>query len=294
MGRIDVMAETARAVDGKQYKAERENELHDLRKRQLAAQQLRNGFERSSLALSEVDEVVRMHLLRERRMELFQLREAGLTTARKEDLANEATMADLYEEEEKIYIELQRLEALYHRVIEDEDFFELELKNYHTADCSKSPLQYRSANEYTRCIQAECSTGTDENMWLSNMGEVGISSTDETEESSVCHDPITSFHLTFSEKWQEHQNEDSNSVTDNITSQHHYDDTDQAKAPDYFSAHSSPSSCIDISSEKHSGNERSESPFSSCSYGDVVQVPSTETEWHECYQEDSSVSSHDS
>ncbi len=88
MGRIDVMAETARAVDGKQYKAERENELRDLRKRQLAAQQLRNGFERSSLPLSEVDEVVRMHLLRERRMELFQLREAGLTTARKEDLAN--------------------------------------------------------------------------------------------------------------------------------------------------------------------------------------------------------------
>ncbi len=205
-------------------------------------------------------------------------------------------MADLYEEEEKIYIELQRLEALYHRVIEDEDFFELELKNYNTTECSKSPLQYRSANVYPRCIHAECSTGTDENIWFSNMGEVGISSSDETEESSACHDPISSVYLTLSEKWQENQN-GSNSVTDNtvVTSQYHYDDTDQAKAPDYFSAHSSPSSCIDISSEKqweeNFGNEHSESSFSG-SFGEVLQVPSTETEWHECYQEDSSAYSH--
>jgi hypothetical protein len=82
------MAATARAVDGKQYKAERENELHDLRQRQLAAQLLRNGFERSFWELSEVDEVARMHLLRERRMELIRLREAGLTTARRDDFAH--------------------------------------------------------------------------------------------------------------------------------------------------------------------------------------------------------------
>lgn len=201
-------------------------------------------------------------------------------------------MADLQEEEEKIYIELQRLEALYHRVIEDEDFFALELKNYHTTECSEIPLQYHLANEDTQCINATRSQGTNENIWFSYIGEVGISATDETEESSACHDPMSSFHHTFSDSWQEQQNEDLIADDTISTAQYHHDDEDQAKAPDYFSAHSSPSSCTDIFSEKlweeNAGNEHPESSFSSCSYGDVVQVPSTETEWHECYQEDDS------
>jgi hypothetical protein len=82
-----VMTVAARAVNGKHYKEEREKELQELRKRQLAVQLLRDGFERSVAELFEVDEATRIDLLTERRLELIRLREAGLTTARKEDLA---------------------------------------------------------------------------------------------------------------------------------------------------------------------------------------------------------------
>jgi hypothetical protein len=206
-------------------------------------------------------------------------------------------LADLQEEEEEIYIELQRLEALYHRVIEEEDFFALELKSYHTTECGDIPLHYHLAKEDTQCINAAPSQGPYENVWVSYVGEVGISATDETEESSACHDPMSSLHHTLSDSWQGQQNEDLISVADDTisTAQYHHDDENQAKAPDYFSAHSSPGSCIDVLSEKlweeNAGSEHPESSFSSFSYGDVVQVPSTETLWHECYQEDSSADS---
>jgi len=65
------------------------------------------------------DEATRIELLAQRSLELSRLREAGLTSARKGDLAHAASEADLQAEEEKIRIELLRLEALQRKAKED-------------------------------------------------------------------------------------------------------------------------------------------------------------------------------
>ena len=77
-----------RAVDGKSYREEREKELQELRKRRLAVKLLREGFEKALSELSQEDEATRIELLSQRKLELIRLREAGLTSARKEDLAH--------------------------------------------------------------------------------------------------------------------------------------------------------------------------------------------------------------
>ena len=82
------VAVIARAVDGKHYREEREKELQELRLRRLAVKLLQEGFEKAFLELSQEDEATRIELLAQRSLELSRLREAGLTSARKGDLAH--------------------------------------------------------------------------------------------------------------------------------------------------------------------------------------------------------------
>jgi tetratricopeptide (TPR) repeat protein len=76
-------------------------------------------LEKAFLELLQEDEATRIELLAQRSLELSRLREAGLTSARKGDLAHVASEADLQAEEEKIRIELLRLEALQRKAKED-------------------------------------------------------------------------------------------------------------------------------------------------------------------------------
>jgi hypothetical protein len=91
---VAALAAVIRAVDGKSYREEREKELQELRKRRLAVKLLREGFEKALLELSQEDEATRIELLSQRKLELTRLREAGLTSARKGDLAHGMSMKD--------------------------------------------------------------------------------------------------------------------------------------------------------------------------------------------------------
>jgi len=140
------VAVIARAVDGKHYREEREKELQELRLRRLAVKLIREGFEKAFLELSQEDEATRIELLAQRSLELSRLREAGLTSARKGDLAHAASEADLQAEEEKIRIELLRLEALQRKAKEDYELKQKKEQEREDAQRKKKQEQEQQEN----------------------------------------------------------------------------------------------------------------------------------------------------